>query len=65
MQLSAASLALIKQSEGFRGQTYRDVTGTQGATTVAKVNGAAVPASAKALTTNGSGRLQPQQAAEQ
>ena len=40
----------------FTGALAGDVTGTQAATTVAKINGATVPVSANALATNSSGQ---------
>jgi hypothetical protein len=40
----------------FTGSLAGDVAGTQGATTVAKINGGAVPASASVLGTNASGQ---------
>ena len=42
---------------GFTGSLSGDVTGTQAATVVAKVNGASVPASAALTGTNGSGQI--------
>jgi hypothetical protein len=42
---------------GFTGSLAGDVTGTQSATTVGKVNGAAVPASKSVVGTNSSGQI--------
>jgi hypothetical protein len=42
---------------GFSGSLAGDVTGTQSATTVGKVNGASVPASANGLSSNSSSQL--------
>lgn len=50
-------ISVTGSAASFTGALSGDVTGTQGATTVSKVNGAAVPASAAALGTNSSGQL--------
>ncbi len=42
---------------GFTGSLAGDVTGTQSATTVGKINGGSVPASANALSSNSSSQL--------
>ena len=52
------SISVTGSAGSFTGSLSGDVTGTQGATTVAKINGNTVPAnSAGALTNDGSGNL--------
>ncbi len=52
--IGATAVSNATTAANFSGSLSGDVTGTQGATTVAKVNGGTVPASANALATNSS-----------
>jgi hypothetical protein len=59
--IQAADVPTLNQNTtgsaaSFTGALAGDVTGTQSATTVVKINGAAVPVSANALATNSSGQ---------
>jgi hypothetical protein len=54
--IGATAVANATTAASFTGSMSGDVTGAQGATTVSKVNGGAVPASAAALGTNSSGQ---------
>jgi hypothetical protein len=53
---TATTAATAATATSFTGGLGGDVTGTQGATTVSKINGGAVPLSAAALATNASGQ---------
>jgi hypothetical protein len=53
---SSASATTATTATNFTGSLAGDVAGTQGATTVAKINGGAVPVSANVLGTNSSGQ---------
>lgn len=55
--VSAIGSAAVANATSFTGSLSGDVTGTQSATTVSKINGGSVPASAKVLATNSSGQL--------
>ena len=61
----AAWSALIPVPSSFTGSLAGDVTGTQSATTVVKVNGGSMPVSANGLATNSSGQPQAQTAHNQ
>ena len=52
--IGATAVANATTAASFTGSLSGDVTGTQGATTVSKVNGGAVPTSANLLATNSS-----------
>ena len=54
--IGATAVANATTATSFTGSLSGDVTGTQGATTVSKVNGGAVPASAAVVGTNSSGQ---------
>jgi hypothetical protein len=54
---AVASATNATTATSFTGNLSGDVTGTQNATTVGKINGGAVPASAKVLATNSNGQL--------
>jgi hypothetical protein len=54
--IGATAVANATSATNFTGSLSGDVTGTQSATSVGKVNGGAVPASASVLGTNASGQ---------
>jgi hypothetical protein len=54
---TTGNAATATTATNFSGSLAGDVTGTQGATSVVKVNGAAVPVSTGVLGSNGSGQL--------
>jgi len=54
--IGATAVANATAAASFTGSLSGDVTGTQGATTVSKVNGGAVPISANVVATNASGQ---------
>ncbi len=53
---TATTASTATTATNFTGSLSGDVTGTQGATTVGKINGGAIPASASVLGTNASGQ---------
>jgi hypothetical protein len=55
--VSAIGSAAVANATSFAGSLSGDVTGTQSATTVGKINGGAVPASASVLSSNASSQL--------
>jgi hypothetical protein len=55
--VSAIGSAAVANATSFAGTLSGDVTGTQSATTVGKINGGAVPASASVLSSNASSQL--------
>ncbi len=55
--VSAIGSASVANATNFTGSLSGDVTGTQSATTVSKINGSAVPASASLLSSNASSQL--------
>jgi len=55
--IGSTAVASATSAASFTGALSGDVTGTQSATSVVKVNGGSVPASANVVATNGSGQL--------
>jgi hypothetical protein len=55
--VSAIGSTAVANATSFTGSLSGDVTGTQSATTVGKINGGAVPASASVLSSNSSSQL--------
>jgi hypothetical protein len=55
--VSAIGSSAVANATSFTGSLSGDVTGTQSATTVGKINGGAVPASASLLSSNASSQL--------
>jgi trimeric autotransporter adhesin len=55
--IGSAAVANATSATSFTGSLSGDVTGTQSATTVGKINGGAVPASASVLSSNSSSQL--------
>jgi hypothetical protein len=55
--IGSTAVANASSATSFTGSLIGDVTGTQGATTVSKINGGAVPASASVLSSNASSQV--------